>query len=216
MGQRLLKARQRRERPSHSPSTAVRVHRGLSWFGRAEQLVGDRDTQFVLLWVAFNAIYARQADDRQRSSQRAAYKAFLDELNVLDTAGSIENLVWSGFSGSIRLLLDNVYIFPDYWRHHAGALPASGWQRSFGSANQAAHPALGRRDTTAVLSIVLSRLYVLRNELVHGGATWNGRVNLAQVRDGANLLAKLVPTMLSIMLDHGSHDWGPAGYPVVE
>jgi hypothetical protein len=25
-----------------------------------------------------------------------------------------------------------------------------------------------------------------------------------------------VPTMPSIMLDHGSHDWGPACYPVVE
>jgi hypothetical protein len=31
--------------------------------------------------------------------------------------------------------------------------------------------ALGRQDTVTVLSIVLSRIYVLRNQLVHGGAT---------------------------------------------
>ena len=57
--------------------------------------------------------------------------------------------------------------------------------------------ALGRRGTSTVLSIVLSRLYVLRNQLVHGGATWNGKVNRAQVRDGANLLGKFVPAVIA-------------------
>jgi hypothetical protein len=66
-----------------------------------------------------------------------------------------------------------------------------------------------------VLSIVLARLYVLRNQLIHGGATWNGSVNRHQVRDCANLLGKLVPIVIEIMMDHPEHDWGVATYPVI-
>jgi len=32
--------------------------------------------------------------------------------------------------------------------------------------------ALRRQDTATILSILFGRLYVLRNQLVHGGATW--------------------------------------------
>jgi hypothetical protein len=214
MNHRSLKARQRRERATHSPSAALRIHRALSWLGRAEQLEGDRDTQFILLWIAFNAAYAGERDERRPASERSTYKEFLDTLLAMDGDGVVEDLVWTEFPGSIRLLLDNAFIFPGYWR--GAAAPAEGWQAAFATANRAATRALGARDTSTVLSIVLSRLYVLRNQLVHGGATWNGKVNRAQVRDGANLLRKFVPAVIGILLDHADHDWGPASYPVVE
>ena len=55
-----LKARQRAERHAHHPNLALRVHRALSWLGRAEQFAiqVDPDAQFVFLWIAFNAAYA--------------------------------------------------------------------------------------------------------------------------------------------------------------
>jgi hypothetical protein len=58
-----LKARQRRERHAHSPSVALRVHRALSWLGRAEKERADDDARFVFLWVAFNAAYATESHD---------------------------------------------------------------------------------------------------------------------------------------------------------
>jgi hypothetical protein len=70
-------------------------------------------------------------------------------------------------------------------------------------------------DTLHVLSIVLERLYMLRNQLMHGGATWNGSVNRHQVRDCANLLSKLAPIVIEIMMDRPEHDWGVATYPVI-
>ena len=57
---------------------------------------------------------------------------------------------------------------------------------------------------------------MLRNQLVHGGATWNGQVNRDQMRDGAAILAFLVPVFVDIMLDHAHEDWGDAFYPVIE
>ncbi len=215
MNHQQLKARQRRERATHSPSTALRVHRALSWLGRAEQLGDDPDTQFVLLWIAFNAAYARDIEEGARRSERLTFKGLLDELIALDGERAIEDLVWAEFPGSIRVVLDNVYIFNDFRVHHSGRLSADDWRRAFSNANRAAVRALGRSDTTSVPSIVLSRLYVLRNQLVHGGATWGGKVNRAQVRDGASLLAKLMPRVITIILDHPDHDLGRACYPVI-
>ena len=69
-------------------------------------------------------------------------------------------------------------------------------------------------DTAAVLAVVFDRLYVLRNQLVHGGATWNGDVNRQQVRDGAAILSFLVPLVLELMMDHPELELGDVLYPV--
>lgn len=59
------------------------------------------------------------------------------------------------------------------------------WEAAFESSKRRVGHALTQKGTRTILSIVFDRLYVLRNQLVHGGATWNSRVNSEQVRDGA-------------------------------
>ena len=63
---------------------------------------------------------------------------------------------------------------------------------------------------------VFVRLYTLRNQLMHGGATWNSSVNRAQVRDGRALLARMLPVMLSVMMDSPARFEGKPFYPVVK
>jgi hypothetical protein len=36
------------------------------------------------------------------------------------------------------------------------------------------------------IKVMFDRLYTLRNQLLHGGATWNGAVNRAQITQGAD------------------------------
>ena len=67
-----------------------------------------------------------------------------------------------------------------------------------------------------VWSIIFSRLYTLRNQILHGGAAWNSNVNRDQIRDGVNILAKLVPVLISIMMDNPNTLWGDPCYPVVD
>jgi hypothetical protein len=57
---------------------------------------------------------------------------------------------------------------------------------------------------------------VLRNQLVHGGATWNSRVNRDQVRDGAAVIGWLLPVFIDIMMDNPDCEWGRPFYPVVD
>jgi hypothetical protein len=116
--------------------------------------------------------------------------------------------VWEEFSRSIRLLLDNKYIYQDFWNHRNGKLTEAEWQQNFADANKAAGRTLAQRETATVLSIVLTRLYTLRNQLMHGDATWNSSVNRDQVRDCANQLGKLVPLVIEIMMDNVNTLWG--------
>ena len=57
-------------------------------------------------------------------------------------------------------------------------------------------------DTGRLLTVVFDRLYVLRNQLVHGGATWNSSVNRSQVKDGAAVLGWMLPLFIDIMMDN--------------
>lgn len=210
-----LKTRQRAERHTHHPNLALRVHRALSWLNRAEQLSDDQDGCFIFLWIAFNAAYATEIDEKYRLSEQATFREFLQKLIELDTRSQISELVWTEFPNSIRLLLDNQFVFQDFWNFHNGTLAEEEWTRRFAAARKAALQALARRDTVTVLGVVLSRIYTLRNQLMHGGATWNSSVNRDQVRDCTNLLAKLVPLVIEIMLDNPTTLWGDACYPVV-
>ena len=64
------------------------------------------------------------------------------------------------------------------------------------------------RTTSTVLSVVLSRIYTLRNQVLHGGATWGSSVNREQLRDCTNFMAKLVPLVIEVMMDHPDTLWG--------
>ena len=46
-------------------------------------------------------------------------------------------------------------------------------------------------DTRKALNILFDRLNVLRNQIVHGSATWKSGVNRDQVEDGARVMAVL-------------------------
>jgi hypothetical protein len=84
--------------------------RALSWLHRAERLEsgGDPDGQF------------------------------LQKLTELDAGRKrFDALVWQEFPSSIRVLLDNPYVFADFWRFHNGTLPEADWKRNFEAANRA-------------------------------------------------------------------------------
>jgi hypothetical protein len=214
-----LKERHRAERGPWHPNLSLRVHRALSWLHRAEQLAeqNDVDGQFILLWIAFNAAYATDIDEKYRESEQQTFRGFLEKLTELDKGHKrFDALVWQEFPKSIRVLLDNQYVFQDFWKFQNGSLAEEVWKRNFEAANHAARIALGRQDTVTVLSVVLARIYTLRNQILHGGATWGSSVNREQLRDCTNFMAKLVPLVIEVMMDHPETLWGDAVYPVVK
>lgn len=211
-----LKERQRATRASFGPSLALRTHRALSWLDRAEREANDEDAAFVFLWIAFNAAYANEIHDRRTFSERKMLLRFLRRLVEMDNEKLLYELVWNQFPKSIRVLLQNKYVFQPYWEYQSGRLPEESWINAFERSKSSANRALGETDTTRVLAEIFDRLYTLRNQIIHGGATWNSGVNRSQIKDGANILGFLVPTIIHLMMENHDQVWGEACYPVVD
>jgi hypothetical protein len=114
------------------------------------------------------------------------------------------------------MLLENQYVFAPFWHHHNGNEGYADWRDMLDRSRKVIASALTRQDSATILSVLFDRLYVLRNQLVHGGATWQSEVNRAQVRDGAALLGTLLPVFIDLMMDHRDHNWPMPHYPVVE
>ena len=211
-----LKEKQRAIRAGFPETMGLRVHRAISWIGRAEAFDGDDDARFIFLWIAFNAAYADEREFQQApQGERAAFVEFFGRLTVLDPEKRIYKAVWQRFSGPVRLLLENRYVFNPFWQHHNGIDGFEDWGDRFKASDRSFAQAFQAGDSARVLSFVFDRLYVLRNQLVHGGATWNSGVNRAQVRDGAAILGFLLPVFVDLMMDNPTVDWGRPFYPVV-
>ena len=210
-----LKTRHRTLREQSPSNLNLRVHRALSWLQRAE-MAEDEDGRFIFLWIAFNAAYATEIDDDRRLSEQETFKGFLEKLCELDEHKQIEQLVWQEFSGSIRMLLDTPFVLQSFWDYHSGKISEAQWKDRLAQGKKMANQALASGNTPQLLGVVFNRLYTLRNQLIHGGATWNSSVNRKQLKDCANLLGKLVPVIIELMMTHPDTLWGDACYPVVE
>ncbi|WP_438863884.1 hypothetical protein [Neptunicella sp.] len=211
---RSLKEKQRNVREGFSEDLGLRVHRALSWLEKSEQCSGDLDSTFIFLWIAFNAAYS-QDTELLRHTEAESFSLFISKLVELDEEKAFYDLIWSEFSSSIRLLLDNKFVFQPFWEFHNGKLTEDEWKNKFSKAKAKANIALSNRQTDVLISVVLQRLYTLRNQLIHGGATWNSSANRSQIKDGVAFLSKLVPILINVMMENPREIWGSANYPVI-
>lgn len=209
-----LKKHHRELQGELSPALSLRTYRALSWPHRAEQEKDDPDARFIFLWIAFNAAYAHELQDQMRFSETRLFYRFLSRLIESDREQLLYQIVWNVFPRSIHLLLDNPYVFQPFWEYQRGCLSEAEWKEKFIRSKTSAFRALGRMDTRKVLLVIFERLYVLRNQLFHGGATWNSSVNRDQLKQATDILGRVVPAIIAILLDNNSRLWGDPRYPM--
>ncbi len=209
-----LKANLKEIRDDLSESHAIRLHRAISWLRCAEDYSDtDDDLCFITLWISFNSCYAVD-DNHQDSTERQEFKDFSKKLCTLDTEQHIHNCLWNNFPGFVRLLINNKYVYAPFWASQR--LGRDDWKPMFEKSKTHALRSLSYNNTPELLSVVLDRLYVLRNQLLHGGATYQSNMNRDQVVDGKRMLLELMPIVIEIMLNADDQDWGEIFYPVVD
>ncbi len=210
-----LKTREQELRAGFEPHMAVRVHRCISWLGRAEVELDkeDYDAAFIFYWIAFNSIYSAERFYGNNFNEKDLFTDFFKTIIELDRSQTVYNAIWDRFSDSIRTLLKNKFVFQPFWEAVNGR--SKNWEELFQRNNRQVLHAFRERDTVRVLSKLFDRLYVLRNQLMHGGATWKSRVNRQQVRDGSHILCFLVPIFVNIMMEHPQIPWSKPYYPVI-
>lgn len=208
-----LKDRLKRGEDKLPEVTRVRIHRAISWLRRAEAETKDQDARFIFLWISFNSAYAQEFGFEQ--PERDLLREFLMRLLKADSGKTLHALVFKKFTGAVRTLIENKFVFEPFWRALREHDSSGRWEQRFERDKKAALKAVMDGDTLTVLGVIFDRLYVLRNQLVHGGATWNSKVNRQQVGDGAKLLDWLLPATIGLMLDNPEVEWGGIGFPVV-
>ncbi|MDE2786061.1 MAG: HEPN domain-containing protein [Chloroflexota bacterium] len=193
----------------------LRMRRATSWLARAEHEFNvdepDYDAAFIFHWIAFNAAYAEDYPESYEIGEREAMRNYFRKIVNMDGSHVIYDSVWEKFSGPIRILLNNQYVFSAFWYSTNRDAEDADWRQEFRDKKAAINNALGVRsvrNTEVILRELFDRLYVLRNQLLHGGATYRGSMNRSQVRDGSAIMTFLVPHFINLMLDNPTSDWG--------
>ena len=198
----------------YSDQFNLRVHRGLSWLRKSIDLQGDLDLQFISLWVSFNAMYAQ---DLQTSQDKQSLRQFIHLICQKDTEHKIYNLLWERFSQPIRLFLDNPYVYQGFWDYQNQKISHDACREGLAQEKQKVLRALRDKDSVDILMVLFNRMYTLRNQLVHGGATYKSSVNRKQLQDACTILLALLPVFLFILLENAATlDLGKPFYPVVQ
>lgn len=210
-----LKKQLKTKRDLFSDTHSTRLHRALSWLNCAANQKNDVDLQLISLWIAFNACYAVDQGGSESLAERFAFQRFIEKLVSHDQDKQIYACLWQTYSGPVKALIKNPYVYSGFWHAKRDDVSSDRWREEFEQLNVAALNHLSRQNVPELLGIVLDRLFVLRNQLIHGGATYASQVNREQVKDGAQLLASLVPIMIEIMLNAEQEDWGNIYYPVL-
>ena len=198
----------------------LRLRRALSWLDRAEHEYcrrddADADAAFIFYWIAFNSAYGQLGSPGSNpEKERESFKRYLEKIIDCDYQ-AIKEAIFPELENQIRTFVNNKYVYQPFWTHHNKEQGHhQDWERGYNSNRGTAQRALsrGRPD---VLYELFYRLYTLRNQLLHGGATWKSSVNRNQVEPGARIMSSLVPHFIEVMIEH-PNDWGPPRYPVVQ
>ena len=201
---------------------ALRMRRATSWLQRAELAMNsddqdDFDAACVFYWISLNAAYAQDIPVNltrgKKWTDSEGFKRYADRIVERDITSSLAGLIFEHNREDVLRLTEDVYLCKDFWLVRNGSLSGQGWKARFEKECRLSRQYLMSRDrrlVREVLPLIFDRLYVLRNQLVHGGSTWQGSVNRTQVKLGASILSFLVPAFVSIMLENASADWGHA------
>lgn len=222
-----LKAKHQERRHKWPLSVSLRVHRALSWIGRAEEAQDDPDARFIFLWIAFNAAYANEKksvihsekneNQEEIKNERDVVMKYFYKLNGADEGKRIYAAFQKRFNGPMKLLMTNPYLFSQFWCHHNGIPGFGNWEREIYGVKASFDKAYEEKNVPRMLSLLFGRLYVLRNQIIHGGATWNSNANRPQIRDGVAILEFLIPIFIDIMMENPKENyWGKPFYSVVE
>lgn len=209
-----LKNKQRRVRDNFHENVSTRIHRALSWLQRAELCEDDLDAKFLFLWISFNAAYGQEHENFYKS-ETELFSRFIHRLVALDNDKELYDVLWQQFTPHIKLLLNNEFVFQPFWDYQKELITEAQWQKQFQNERGFINAALASQSSEKVLCVILRRLYTLRNQLVHGGSTWNSVVNRPQLKDAVAIMENIVPIVINLMLDNAIKFMGKPSYPLI-
>lgn len=207
-----------------------RLRRAKSWLELSKNSK-SADEKFIFLWIAFKAAYGTELphsdeNDPRERRERKRFTDFVNKIVEYDRKETIKKTfeTFKNSDNPIRPILklkDNEYIFRPFWDWVIqDELPEDYWRSKLENKNQKLDEAWNNRDVSFILRDTLERLYVLRNQIFHGGTTFEKSWGRHQVRNGSDIMKVLMELVMKIMEDVIKEDpdsdaWGRLDYPRV-
>ena len=152
----------------------------------------------------------------ERVEREQTVQHYFSRILALEHGRTIHRAVWQRFPNPIKAFVANQYVYWRFWEFQDEVDGAGDWVDRLEWDVKRVDGAIARQrtnETSAVLKVLFSRLYVLRNQLLHGGATWNSSVTRPR-GDGRDHV--LPGTHLRyVMLRNPDAGLGQSNFPVV-
>lgn len=201
----------------YSDEYATKIRRAVSWIGGTEQCkIDNNDAKFIFFWIAFNAMYSDKRQIGKRPAEKLFHIKFFKKIYEADKRRRIYNAIKETHHKNFSTMIENKYLFEDYWKFINEDKTEEEWKISFEASKALFYKNREQKNIVKTLRNIFDRLYVLRNQLIHGGSTWNSKVNRTQVQDCAKALKILMPNFVDIMMDNPDTDWGESYYPSLD
>ena len=183
----------------------------MSWLGRAEQMDDEIDLALVTQWIAFNALYGQWDEAAgEPLHDRECWRVFLERILGLDADGRIRAVLQAD-QRLVMSLFEDKYLSDFFWRDPT--------KKRAGQSQKVKYEARTwyvEGNWALILDHVIDRIYLIRCQLVHGAATYRGKLNRVALRRCSTMLGHVLQAMLVVMIDHGAdEDWGIMCYPPI-
>jgi hypothetical protein len=197
-----------------------RLYRAKSWMNAAAALPPDqKHAHFAFLYIAFNALYGCRRYEGSREEVAKDRQEFLKRLKTMTEYDSRYgvNLLRRALKTchkECRELIVNYFLRDSYWRKEKTSQELS---KEFTQQWRWADQVLSRGKYEVQLDLVLRRLTVLRNQIMHGCVTYGPTSKgLPSLLDGLAVLREIMPAFYELMQKYGHHvTWPAIPYPRV-
>jgi hypothetical protein len=188
---------------------ASRMHRAISWLYACEENIND-DLAFLSAWIGFNSCYSvppKSAGEKEYDR----ISDFLADIIRMDRSNLITSYVFEEQVGLIDSLMNNQYLFRNFWISiHS---QEEGWEQEYNSINAQIQKHRDVKNTLDHCNDILKRVYVLRNQLIHGAATYESSMNRDQMEICMIFMRGFLLRIINVMIANPRKDWGQINYP---
>jgi hypothetical protein len=197
-----------------------RLQRASSWINAANTLPsGQKHGEFVFLFIAFNALYGRRQYEGSKTEVATDRDEFIRRvIKMVDFDKRVGQhrllLALKDCRQEAGKLIVNYFLRDSYWRRE---LRSKELIQQFKRESRRADERLDQGRWEDMLELILRRLNVLRNQVVHGCVTYGpSSKGFSSLEAGLAVLRKLVPALYQLMDKHGHHlEWPVIPYPRV-
>jgi len=186
----------------------------------ADALPPDQQhARFVFLYIAFNALYGRRQYEGSREEAAHDRDEFLERLKSMSDYDRRQ-----GNNSLVRALqvcrkecgelIGNYFLRDTYWRKQKTSREL---RKEFAQQRRRAEEEFNKGRYGLELDLVLRRLGVLRNQVIHGCVTYGASSKgLPSLEVGLSVLQQIVPVFYRLMDVYGHHvSWPAIPYPRV-